>query len=375
MELFILEQTQQTSNLVNNSDTSESKLLKQKVAVDTLVCIAQIATWSWDPQQDKLNISSNFYALLKLPDDINLTNQTQKKGLLHPDDIEKYEAFTNNCSKENTTWHIEYRMINPLNGALIYVEEHAKSRVCDGKKTVTVDGIIRDITHHKKTEETLKNLNNEYRSKLEWEVAHRTVELKNSKDLLQAILDSSSSYISVQQCIRNEHGEVIDFEIGAINKLAKTFLENYDSAGKRFSQVFPEVIASGLLEKMIETAETGISQQFVIQYPEHWFEYSLSRLEDSVVCNAQDITIRRKAESEVLRLTEEQLRNNEERQAFLLELSDMIRTLDDPMDIQREAAALLGKRLNADRAYYAEFDDDLSIATIYRNTNVKTIQV
>ena len=49
---------------------------------------------------------------------------------------------------------------------------------------------------------------------------------------------------------------------------------------------------------------------------------------------------------------------SEERQAFLLELSDMLRLLAAPTAIQGEAARLLGEKLGADRALYSEHDGD-----------------
>ncbi|MCB0168739.1 MAG: PAS domain S-box protein [Anaerolineae bacterium] len=49
------------------------------------------------------------------------------------------------------------------------------------------------------------------------------------------------------------------------------------------------------------------------------------------------------------------LRASEERQAFLLRLSDMLRPLADPTAIQAEACRLICEHLQADRAFYVEF--------------------
>ena len=53
---------------------------------------------------------------------------------------------------------------------------------------------------------------------------------------------------------------------------------------------------------------------------------------------------------------EDALRESEERQAFLLELSDVLRPLSDAADIERTAAALLGRKLGATRVFYATID-------------------
>src|SRR5262245_2029084 len=47
----------------------------------------------------------------------------------------------------------------------------------------------------------------------------------------------------------------------------------------------------------------------------------------------------------------------QERQAFLLRLSDALRPLGDPLDAQEVAARLLGEHLRVNRVGYAEIND------------------
>ena len=54
------------------------------------------------------------------------------------------------------------------------------------------------------------------------------------------------------------------------------------------------------------------------------------------------------------------LRLSEEPQVFLLKLSDALRPLGDPLDMQETAARLLGEHLQANRVGYAEFRDGRS---------------
>jgi PAS domain S-box-containing protein len=63
-----------------------------------------------------------------------------------------------------------------------------------------------------------------------------------------------------------------------------------------------------------------------------------------------DITERKRAEAA--------LRRSEERQVFLLHLSDALRPLSDPAGIQMTAARMLGEHLRADRVAYFEVRDD-----------------
>jgi len=54
---------------------------------------------------------------------------------------------------------------------------------------------------------------------------------------------------------------------------------------------------------------------------------------------------------------EDALRNSEERHTFLLSLTDALRPLSDPHDVQETAARLLGEHLGVSRVGYAEMED------------------
>src|SRR6516165_848110 len=52
------------------------------------------------------------------------------------------------------------------------------------------------------------------------------------------------------------------------------------------------------------------------------------------------------------------LRASEDRHAFLLRLSDSLRPLSDPLDMQEAASRLVGEHLQVNRAGYAEIDSN-----------------
>src|SRR6187551_1003978 len=52
----------------------------------------------------------------------------------------------------------------------------------------------------------------------------------------------------------------------------------------------------------------------------------------------------------------------EERQRFLLELSDAVRTLGEPLQIQAEACRRLGRHLGVNRVNYAEIEHEAFVA-------------
>jgi PAS domain S-box-containing protein len=60
---------------------------------------------------------------------------------------------------------------------------------------------------------------------------------------------------------------------------------------------------------------------------------------------------------EALRASEDRFLRNEERQAFLLRLSDALRWLSDPLDVQEVSSKLLGEHLCVNRVGYAELEN------------------
>ena len=74
---------------------------------------------------------------------------------------------------------------------------------------------------------------------------------------------------------------------------------------------------------------------------------------------------------DALRRTAEALRASEAKQAFLLTLSDAIRSLRDPEAIKVAACRVLGEQLRANRAFYAEIEgDDWIVEGGYGQENV-----
>ncbi len=69
----------------------------------------------------------------------------------------------------------------------------------------------------------------------------------------------------------------------------------------------------------------------------------------AILTTYNDITERKRAEAA--------LRESEERQAFLLKLSDALRDLGDPIEVQAVASRVLGEHLDTDRAYYIESNE------------------
>ncbi|OQP49960.1 PAS domain-containing protein [Niastella populi] len=151
------------------------------------------------------------------------------------------------------------------------------------------DGIImtsRDITAHKMAEQQIIKGNN----------------------LLQSLFNSSLNMITVFEAVRNEHGEVIDFKYLLTNTLAR-LTEGGDPFGELYLTRHPDMANTEHLQNLTMVVETGQPAEWEIYYGSHgddnWHKVKAVKIGDGVAVTADDITERKKAEDEMLRIKDE----------------------------------------------------------------------
>ena len=168
-----------------------------------------------------------------------------------------------------------------------------------------------------------------------------------------------------------------DMVVQAINKPMLTVWGKDDAVlGRALHDAMPELIGQPFLELLQHVYDTGESYHnpegkaaIVVdgKLEEFWFNFSYNPLYDDngliygVINTAIDISEQVTARR--------QLAANEARQTFLLTLSDQLRSLIDPVQIQYRAACLLGDYVGANRVGYAEDQGD-GIAFVAANNYV-----
>ena len=125
------------------------------------------------------------------------------------------------------------------------------------------------------------------------------MEFTENKDLFQAVFDSAPNGIAVMQSIYN-NGKIEDFSILLFNAYTFQWIGDSDYKGKRYSELFPMVKQTGILEKFIEVAETGVTANFerwcTGEGMQNWFRFTAVRQGALLVVTTEDITERKLAE-------------------------------------------------------------------------------
>ncbi len=128
-------------------------------------------------------------------------------------------------------------------------------------------------------------------------------ELYPTNDLLKAVFDSAPNGIAVMEIIYNEEGGVEDFSILLFNAYTLKWIGDIEYKGRRYSDIFPMVKETGILDKFKEVAETGVAAYFERQYTgegmNHWFRFTAVRQGELLIITTEDITEQKKAEETI----------------------------------------------------------------------------
>jgi PAS domain S-box-containing protein len=182
-----------------------------------------------------------------------------------------------------------------------------------------------------------------------------------SAEKYRTLFESIDEAFCVLEVIFDEEERPVDCRYLEVNPSFRKQVGMRDALGRTTRELVPN-IEQFWFDRYGEVALTGIPTRFIDHAVSigRWYDVYAFRVgqpeERRVAVLFNDITERKLAELALWR--------SEERQAFLLRLSDAIRPLSEPNEIQSTATRVLGEHLRASRAHYAEISADGRFATI-----------
>ena len=304
--------------------------------------IAGTGSYEANLATNEIYFSEGLYRLLDVePGEVELTLEWLN-GLSHPEDAAKVQRIME-IAAETKKPYTYTRRIYRKDGELRVLEAQGKVITDREGRNLKFIGLVQDITDRKKAEQELL--------KLKDQLAKRVNE---SEDRFASLVTATSDTVYKMSG---------DWET-MYTLQGRNFLS--DTAGANPSWI-EDYIPKPERPKVINAIRQAIEKKtmFELEHQVYDVEKNIGWTHSRAIPNyndegeivewlgvASDITARKKAE---------------ERQAYLLHLSDGLRALEDPEEILFRSATLLGEYLGAARVGYAEAMGEEKTLVVSRN--------
>lgn len=177
--------------------------------------------------------------------------------------------------------------------------------------------------------------------------------LRTSEEKYRTLFETMGQGFIELKVIHDKKGEPVDLQYIELNP---AFERQFGvpvglARGKRASEFFPGFDPSWAqaFDRVAQTGQPTRIEQILVN--DRWFEvFAHPTAGGHVVALYDDVTQRKRAEKV--------LRESEERQAFLLKLSDTLRPLSSVHEIRRAAMDVVGQQLGVDCVVYGDISPD-----------------
>jgi PAS domain S-box-containing protein len=186
------------------------------------------------------------------------------------------------------------------------------------------------------------------------------VTLRESEAKYRSLCESIGEGYALIELIYDEAETPVNWRLLEVNPSFERLTGFSNAVGKTSDELY-QVPNANWLEAFGTVAQMGEPIRFeqYVSGVDYWFDLHVSRLDADrrhLIVVFNNITERKQAEA--------QLRRAAEMDGFRVKLSDALRSLSDPVEIQAEACRLLGEHLGVDRAYYVEVNEVESYARV-----------
>lgn len=187
---------------------------------------------------------------------------------------------------------------------------------------------------------------------------------RHSEDRYRLLFESTNQGFCILEMLYNASGQATDYRFLEVNSAFEVQTGLRGAIGKTARELVPD-LEQHWIDTYARVAQTGVSHQFEqgSMAMGRMFEVEAVRIGSvqsvQVALIFSDVTERRRSEDSLQRAAE--------KDEYRVLLADTLRHLEDPEEIQTQAAALLATSLNADRVVYGEIEPDNEHMMIHRD--------
>jgi len=173
--------------------------------------------------------------------------------------------------------------------------------------------------------------------------------LTTDNNFYDLLIQSTDQGFALLEKVHYSGSQASDFRYLKVNPAFERHSGLENVTGKTIREILP-VVKPEVIEcydYVVDTGQKLTFEQYVAEL-DTWYSAEVlpTAINGMIAVLFTNITERKRIE--------DKLREREERHHFLLKLSDALRTVADPVEVQRLAAQLLGEHLGANQVHYGE---------------------
>jgi two-component system CheB/CheR fusion protein len=198
--------------------------------------------------------------------------------------------------------------------------------------------------------------------------------LKSLNNTLSGVLNSSLNGIMAFRSVRNDAGEIVDFEWLLTNQTAGKLLRRQEAEliGKKLLEELPDFGKNRLFRKYAQVVHTGESLHIEHFYQQEafsaWFETAAVKMGDGLVVTFADITEKKIADENLLRAYQELQQAEENLKKLNNELEERVKSRTRELSLSEERFRLISQTTND-----AIWDWILMSNQLWWNEGIKTL--
>jgi len=265
------------------SSDNKSEIIRLEAALEA----ANVGAWELDLTDNLFRLCDRFSSIFDHVFD-PITSFDTVLTQIHPDDREKTRHVIDSliASGTDNPLDIEFRILEKGDAAVRWINCKGQIHFNEEGVAKNLSGVILNVTRQAISRQLLENKITQLQKKEE--------EKEQTINLLQSVFDSSIGGISVFKSVRDQHGEIIDFEYRLVNKITEQTNNRTDLIGKLYSQMHSGFRQSGLFDILKKVTETGENVQHEIHYIgeglDKWYDIIAVKQDDGVALSFHDIT-------------------------------------------------------------------------------------
>lgn len=312
---------------------AEQALAEEHRRLNEAQALGHVGSFEWKVGAKTSQWSNELYRINGLEPQSEEATLEKTHEFIHPDDRAEFERQKQLSIEKPGRYTYQHRIVH-RDGKLRWVNQQWESLADEQGNVVRVKGVVHDMTEQKKAEQKIDGI----REQLVQRVTNKYLTLFNSID--EGFL--------LGRVVHDGNG-TIDFAYEDVNPAYERIvgISKEELIGRTARQVLPDLGEEWYeaVRKVGINREATIVESFVTPIAKwlnaHYTPFGAAE-EGWLAIVFNDVTERKKTE---------------ERQKFLLALSDALRPLSHPVDIQEAVAQTAMDFFEADRCYYCEIEN------------------